>query len=337
MFDRPLIIITSAFALLVGIVVWGGFVRRTKPDHLAAKANDFWFQAISPARLRLFERLFAISFIYYIAGWMGHAEEWLTDRGFHFSDAVMGIHFPDPLPLLTVDQLPYFQVLIFASPLLVVLGVFRRVALWLCFGCSVYIQLADINAAFTLNKLFIVFFLLLALQPPARQGADGRWYQSAWPTRIIQATLLIQYSTAGICKAFHGDWMRVHDILYGHSVGIYRTELASWIARNAPHWTWYVQSKLALGFEIFAPLLFINKYRIRVVGFVVGIGMHIVIAALMKDLIYFSLQMITFYALFLPDSWCEWAQRKVPDLKLFGRKSRSVGGQPVPQHEERAA
>lgn len=299
----------------------------TALSRLATGATNFWFRPISANRMRLFERLFAITFIYYIAGWMTYSEEWLTTSGFHFSDAVMGIHFPDPLPLLTPAQLPYFQVLIFAAPIMVVLGLFRRVALALCFGCAVYIQLADINAAFTLNKLYIVFFMLLLLQPRAVEGADGKLYQSAWPTRIIQTTLLVQYSTAGICKAVHGDWMRIHDILYGHSVGIYRTELASWIARNAPHWTWIAQSKFALAFEVFAPLLFIKKFNIRVIGFVLGIGMHIVIAALMKDLIYFSLQMIAFYALFLPDSWSDWAQRKVPDLKLFGRKKAKGAAQ----------
>jgi hypothetical protein len=287
-----------------------------------AKTSDFWFAAISPARLRFFERLFALTFIYYIAGWMQHAEEWLTASGFHFSHAVMGFHFPDPLPLLTVDQLPYFQVLIFGAPIIVVLGLgwLRRVGLFLCFGCAVYIQLADIIAAFTLNKLYLVFFMLLSLQPPRVRGEDGKLYQSAWPTRVIQATLLIQYSTAGICKAVHGDWMWKHDILYGHSVGIYRTELASWIARHAPHWTWYAQSKFALIFELFAPVFFWRW--LRPLGFIMGIGMHIVIAALMKDLIYFSLQMIAFYALFLPDSWSEWCQRKMPDLnpRFLSRK-----------------
>lgn len=322
----------SVLLLLVVPVIINLFTRKQAGPGLigraAGKVNDFWFAAISPSRLRLFERLFTISFIYYIMGWMQHAEEWLTPSGFHFSDAVMGFHFPDPLPLLTADQLPWFKLLIFGAPILVVLGLFRRVALALCFCCAVYIQLADINAAFTLNKLFIVFFMLLTLQPMAKRGPDGLMYQSAWPTRIIQSTLLIQYTTAGICKAFHGDWLVKHDILYGHSVGIYRTELASWIARHAPHWTWIAQSKFALGFEMFAPLLFIKKYKIRVVGFVLGIGMHIVIAALMKDLIYFSLQMITFYALFLPDSWCDWFQQRVPDVTARGLR-RARGDSPT--------
>lgn len=345
----------SVLLLLVVPVIINLFTRKQASPGLvgraSAKVNDFWFRAISPSRMRLFERLFAISFIYYIMGWMQHAEEWLTPSGFHFSDAVMGFHFPDPLPLMSADQIIWFKLLIFGAPTLVVLGLFRRVALALCFCCAVYIQLADINAAFTLNKLFIVFFMLLTLQPPAWRGPDGVLYQSAWPTRIIQTTLLVQYSTAGICKAVHGDWMWKHDILYGHSVGIYRTELASWIARNAPHWTWVAQTKFALAFELFAPLLFIKqislrwlrripglgrfkileRMNVRVIGFVLGIGMHIVIAALMKDLIYFSLQMITFYALFLPDSWCDWVQQRVPDITIRGiRRARGDSAKAAP-------
>ena len=48
---------------------------------------DLWFEPIQPARLRVFEKAFAITFIYYVASWGLFAREWLTTDGFHFTAA----------------------------------------------------------------------------------------------------------------------------------------------------------------------------------------------------------------------------------------------------------
>ncbi len=56
-------------------------------------------------------------------------------------------------------------------------------------------------------------------------------------------------------------------------------------------------------FELEAPVLFCVR-KLRPTAFVIGIGFHFMIALLMKDLIFFSAQMWTFYALFITaDEW----------------------------------
>ena len=59
----------------------------------------------------------------------------------------------------------------------------------------------------------------------------------------------------------------------------------------------------ALFFEVFAPVL-IGWKRLRPPGFLLGIGMHLMIALFMKKRIYFSIHMIGYYVLFISaDLW----------------------------------
>ena len=64
---------------------------------------------------------------------------------------------------------------------------------------------------------------------------------------------------------------------------------------------WWALAYASLAFELFAPLLFLWK-RTRGAAILFGIGFHLSIALLMKDLVYFSTQMITFYIVFLAPS-----------------------------------
>jgi hypothetical protein len=56
---------------------------------------------------------------------------------------------------------------------------------------------------------------------------------------------------------------------------------------------------MSLYFELYAPLLIVPR-RLRPLGLMIGIGMHIGVAALMVKLWFFSAEMICFYVLFLP-------------------------------------
>lgn len=347
-----------------------------------ARVLDWWFEPVHPVRLRTFEKAFALSFVLYMSAWLHGAAEWLTTSGFHYPLDISDRAFSMPLPPLPPSLLWPFVFVLIGAPMLVVIGRFRRPALFLSLLCAFYVQRVDTYSAFTINKLFIVGFLVLFLAPAAvgRGGGDyatrdqrisprewlvavivGGGYtawampegklndnatiwllfsafiagvvtlmalswrrrpasdggpdlrQSAWPVRVLQATLIIQYGTAGICKMAHGDWLDRTDILIGHSVGLYRTEVATWLIDILPHWAWVVQGVLALGFEIGAPILFIFK-RLRPLAYMLGVGMHIVIAVMMVDLIWFSLQMVTFYILFVDGERLErfdgWLQSK---------------------------
>ncbi len=115
---------------------------------------------------------------------------------------------------------------------------------------------------------------------------------------MLQATLILQYLAAGLAKA-GGDWLKSGDVLWSQVQGVYRTELAAWSLRHLPLWVWSVLQHLALAFELLAPVLFTVR-RLRPLALVLGLGFHLVIALMMKDLIFFSLQMWTFYLLFWP-------------------------------------
>ncbi|MCX6853507.1 MAG: HTTM domain-containing protein [Verrucomicrobia bacterium] len=133
------------------------------------------------------------------------------------------------------------------------------------------------------------------------------------PIRVIQATLLLQYLASGLGKVFVGDWINYDDVLLTHVQGLYRTDFAAWCLRTLPIWTWTVMQWAALLFELEAPILFCVR-KLRPVAFVVGMGFHLMIALMMKDLIFFSAQMWTFYALFITADEYRWAWDRLKRL-----------------------
>lgn len=263
----------------------------------------FCFEGVDPIRLDTFRRTFAATFLVYMAFRFQYAREWLTDFGFHWTAETAYYFDPDPFPLLRAWQLPLFGVLLFGSTLCLIVGYRVAIATWLVCGCAFYVLYADELSAFTLNRLYAVWFLVLALSPPTRSVAldDGklRELQSVWPIRIIQATLLLEYLTAGVCKVCHGDWnWNQPDVLWTHVQGAYRTDLAAWLLHVLPKHAWTVLMWGGLAFELLAPLLFMSK-RLVPLGILWGIGFHASVALLMKSLIFFSAQMMSVYLLFL--------------------------------------
>jgi hypothetical protein len=140
---------------------------------------------------------------------------------------------------------------------------------------------------------------LLAPWPAVGAGRSGE-LRSAWPLRVLQATMLLQYLGAGICK-LRGDWLEHDDVLWAQAQLPFMTDLAAWMVREVPKSAWAAMQWSALAFELGAPLLFIVA-RLRPLAFVWGIGMHIAIALLMYQVGYFSLQIVAFYVLFVDDA-----------------------------------
>jgi hypothetical protein len=279
---------------------------------------DFWFGAMPVERLQLWKRVFALSFLYYTLSWGQYAREWLTDYGYHVSERATNPVFPAPFPVLPDEWLVPFLGLMWLSTLLVVLNIGGRITTALCLSCAVYIQFADQTSSFTLNKLYILGFFLFTVASRAKRvtavGQDGvertGLHHSAWTVRTMQATLIIQYTDAGICKLAHGDWLKHADILFGHSVGLYRTEIAGLAIHYMPHFFWIVSSIFAVSFETLAAPLFMIR-RLRRLALVSGIGMHLGIQILMKDLVFFSFQMITFYFLFFNEEFVVHTEHKI--------------------------
>ena len=248
----------------------------------------YFLAPTSATRLLQFERLFTLSFACYQLYLLLHWKEWLTTAGFHLRENAMRASFPYSAPLLEPWQVLLAAIIVGSATLAVVVGKRHRAALAILFLWAVYIQLADIVTAFTLNKIYIVTFLILLLSP-----VEGDKLRARWPITVLQLTLVAMYGGAGFAKAVHGDWLLYSDALWTQVQGIYRTDFAAWLLLVLPKWSWTAMQHSALAFELFAPLLFLWR-RLLPIGIVVGLGFHIIIALCMELLIFFSFQMIWF-------------------------------------------
>ncbi len=265
---------------------------------------DMWYRPVHPGRVRRFEQAFVVSFLLYMAERFRYAGEWLTSEGFHLTAATKSWYQVTPFPLLSEWMVPVFGAILFGAGIAVIFGFQRRVCTGILLLCAIYAQNVDLPSAFTLNKFYILVFAVLATQPSAAVYSDdaGRpvLRQSGWALRTLQTTLIVQYLGAGICKVAYGDWLVHSDVLWTHVQGIYRTDIAAWMLRVLPKWTWTVQMLAALAFETVGPFLFIFR-RTRLLAIIWGVLFQLLIAVTMHQLIYFSLQLMVFYILFLPE------------------------------------
>ena len=259
----------------------------------------FWFAPHDARSLRLFRQALALSFALYSAAWFLNADESLTDAGYHYSAETVKVTQPAPLPTLPGWAVAPFAIVLFGTALSQIVLWRERRTIWVVLACAVYTQLVDLAAAFTINKLFIVGFLVIALAPetePEPGMPEGA--HSAWPVRVLQATLVIMYFGAGLAKAIYGDWLADPNVLWSQVQGGYRTEFAAFLLGALPKPMWSVAMYSGLAFELLAPVLLMIR-RLRWVGIVWGALFQLLIAALMAKLIFFSLQVLAFYLLFL--------------------------------------
>jgi hypothetical protein len=263
----------------------------------------FWLGPCDPIRLETFRVCFGLTLLVYMAAWWRFSEFWLTPADFHVSSAGAGPYGP-AAPLLPRSALPVFGTLLFGAIGAFVAGVLLRWVTWLLLGLITYVTYADPVAAFTLNRLYIAGLALLAVVPKGAYWSitpSSRTTQSVWPVRVLQATLLIQYFTAGWCKLTHGDWLADPYVLWEQAQGWYMTDTASWLLHSLPRWAFAVMQYGAFAFELGAPVLFGWK-RLRPLAYVWGFVFQFGTALIAGNLIYFSLQMVSFYVLFIDDA-----------------------------------
>jgi hypothetical protein len=265
-----------------------------------AAAFAFVHGPVGATRLVVFRLLLAHSLLIYMLFRWQESAEWLTPAGYHPSGAASG-GMQQPVPLLTEAALPWFGAAYFASIAALIFGVRPRLTIWLVAAGTIYVTLADRLAAFTINKLFVASLLVLALAPPIRTDAAGRLRtRSAWALRALQLTFVLQVWGAGVCKVRFGDWVGHDDTLWHQVQLTFMTDLAAWMVRDLPMWLWALLQHLALGFELAAPLLFLVP-RLRPLGYLMGFGMFAIISATMHELIFFALQLVCFFALFVDE------------------------------------
>jgi Vitamin K-dependent gamma-carboxylase len=268
-----------------------------------------------PIRLEFFRVSLGFSLLAYVVAWGWHGGEWLTSRGFHVSAAAAGAYRP-VVPVLAPVLLPFFAVVYLGSLGAFLVGWKLKWAVPLALAGTAYVTLADPLTAFSLNRIHIVALMVLACVPlgtylsldPPPAGP-----LSVWPIRLLQTTIMVQYFTAGWCKVAHGDWLESPYVLWTQAQGYYRTDLAALFLRLLPPASWAVMQYVALGFELLSPLLF-GVRRLRPLAFVLGGGFQVLSALLMDRLVYFSLQLLSFYFLFLDDHFLHAVRSRLLSL-----------------------
>ena len=272
------------------------------------KIYDFFFEEHDVIRLEMFRVALGVSMVLYFAyltrGWR-LGDEWLTDAGFHVSSTVF--HVYPVAPLLPKMFLPWFGLLLFGSLSCWTLGIKTRLSGWFVLALVVYVSLADALSNYTINRMFMISLFVMACVP---QGAywslerkhDNARSQSVWPIRVLQMVMVLHYFLAGWAKVFFGDWLKDPYVLWEQSQIIYMNGPCAWLLRTLPIGAWVWMQYMALTFELASPILFCVT-RFRVIGIVWGCLLQLMIAWLMQDLIYFSVQMMCFYILFVDDRY----------------------------------
>jgi hypothetical protein len=285
--------------------------------------EEFVFGGVDPIRLQVFRSLFALTLLVYVFDRSQTPYEWLTWEGFHVSpEYTRGYKVRPPLlpPSLVVPFLGAYM----WSIVLLIVSWQPRVMTWIVFSGTAYITVADAQSAYGMNTIYIYGLAALGLAPSPREIREGGRLivrQSAWPLRVLQATLLVQYFGAGVCKIFHGDWLIAdgalainQNVLWSQVQGIYATDFGAFLLRTLPRWAWALQQYLALLFEVLGPFLFLFR-RTRPIAMLWGIGFQTMIGLSMYKVGYFSAQMLSFYVLFLAPGLLrevgEWLRARV--------------------------
>lgn len=263
-----------------------------------------WALAPAPAiRLESFRWTTTLALFIYTLAWTFEAREWLTPVGYHVSPAASyGLQLP--VPLLSPVALPVFLLVYLGSMVAILLDLRPRAFSYVVVAGLLYVTTADRLASFSMNKLALVSWLVLLLAPwPERSGDDASeeppQLRSAWPLRICQATVLLQYFGAGVCK-LRGDWLDSSKVLWLQAQDVYMTELSAWMVRELPAWVWVGLQHGALAFELLAPILFCVR-RLRPIAFAWGLAMHLGIGLMMYRVGFFSLSVVAYYVLFVDE------------------------------------
>jgi len=242
----------------------------------------------------------AFSFCVLLIYRIPHAEEWLTAEGFHLTkDLNFSFFLTDPFPLLSPWMVVVLYVFCLTLFVLLFLNVQRRITLFLFLLLAVYIQGVDYFSAFTLNKLYIVSFLVLFLSPSI--GNNG-FIASAWGLRVLQWTYFILIFSAGLCKVFNGNWLQHNDVLWTQIQGTYRTELAAIMLNYFPMFVWTILQQAALYYELLGAFLVVFKPT-RKLGLFISASFMLTITLTMQTLFLFMMQTACFLILFMDEAF----------------------------------
>jgi hypothetical protein len=256
--------------------------------HQFFKAYSKVGKTVMPVKLwDLFTKALAMAFLAYWLHLGQGLNDWLGSQGFHIASPATALFAPlsPPWPLI-------LWWITLAGNLLMLSR--RTVAL----GCLMagsgffYATMCDPASIGALNMHFLFAFTVVFWSTGLRKIKNVM--MSAWPTYLIRVYLVVVYFGSGWRKVIYGDWLSNPDALLHCMTGFYTTNLTRLLYPVMPLFTWTLTQYAAVAFELGAPLLLLYP-PLRKWGVIYGCLLHIGIALLMKDLFYFSFQMLTFY------------------------------------------
>ncbi len=253
---------------------------------MCSQWEQFWFEEIPAILLSTFRMVHCATLFLFLAAWWRHAPEWLTTKGFHFSDEL--------LPPLAGWGLPILACVQFGSLVLLFFGWRTRTNALISIGCLTYVTLIDRVAAYSINSIYLYSLAVLAAYS---RHPDHAGRIPATPIRLLQIALVVIYFSSGWNKAVYGDWLDSPTTLWTTMQGVYMTDAAAWSVRHIPIPFWAILQYTVLAFELFSPVLFSSR-QTRFFAILAGCAFHLGIALFMDKLIFFSLQMMSFYVLF---------------------------------------
>lgn len=220
--------------------------------------------------------------------------EILTSAGFHLSrEASSGTGYFS-LPPLEAALYPAFITAVLLSLLLLAMGVVPRTMAALAAAALGLLVSIDPTSSSAHLKIGILALVLIAI-------VSRRDLALAWPVQLGKILLVSVYFLAGWKKAVFGDWLERSHGLESILRGGFQTGLASALLGIFPSWIWSGGQIAVIVFQLLAPFLFLNPGT-RKTALLCGCLFHIAIALMLKDMIFFSLLMLSFYPLFLPFS-----------------------------------
>ena len=245
--------------------------------------------------LRVFEVLFTLSFIL----WAGHCYLMWRES------------MTDVLPWARIKG-GFLAGLIGLAALGHLLHLGRRPALAALFVSAIYLRGgAGIGESMHVNIYAGIYGLLLITPCARRNEATGRLEVPTLAIRVLQATLILQYVSAGLLKLVQGAWLKFGGLPLA---GVQEGSNIAGTLQLIPSGVWRSMQWIWLIFQLEAPLLFCWR-KLRPLAFLLGVGYHLLMALVVSGGFYSNAQILTLYALFITaDEW-RWLGSKLAEAR----------------------
>jgi hypothetical protein len=258
-----------------------------KFSRLASAYNRFDEARMPTTWWNFFVKSLALTFTAY--WWHLHPglSDWLGTRGFHLVSPTARIF----VPLSSLGAGILWWLTLTGGLLLLT----RQTT---SLGCAMagaglfYATMCDPASTAAVNMHFLFALLVIFWSTDLKSNPPGM--MPAWPAHLIRLYLVVVYFGSGWRKVIYGNWLNDPNALFQCLTGYYVTDSTRWLWAFMPASSWVILQFLTVAFELGAPLLLLYP-PLRRWGVIGGCLLHLGIALLMRDILYFSFQMLTLY------------------------------------------